>query len=227
MKTLKALILTSALVGTMAAPAYAATVTYDSSDIPQTTVPFSTVVTLPEFNTSLGTLTGVELSKHFIGEISVQIFNFTGVPQDYTNATASIPLTVSTVIDNVIWTENDVLSVTSTSGTVWPGFNTVGVQTATLSEFVNPIPPLDFADFEGLGGINIPFSVVAGAGTYTGTAYPGVFFGGSATVGGYLDVTYTYTTGVPEASTWAMLGAGFAAIGFVGFRRGKAERYMI
>ncbi len=31
----------------------------------------------------------------------------------------------------------------------------------------------------------------------------------------------TYTSGVPEASTWVMMLAGFAGLGFVGYRRNK------
>ena len=30
-------------------------------------------------------------------------------------------------------------------------------------------------------------------------------------------------SGVPEPSTWAMLGIGFAAMGFIGFRRTRAR----
>jgi hypothetical protein len=33
--------------------------------------------------------------------------------------------------------------------------------------------------------------------------------------------TFSYTSGVPEVSTWAMMLAGFAGIGFIGYRRGK------
>jgi PEP-CTERM motif len=32
------------------------------------------------------------------------------------------------------------------------------------------------------------------------------------------------TSGVPEPSTWAMLGVGFAVMAFVGFKRRKGER---
>jgi hypothetical protein len=38
--------------------------------------------------------------------------------------------------------------------------------------------------------------------------------------------TYYFTTNVPELSTWAMFGIGFAGIGLVGLsRRGKGSRY--
>jgi len=43
---------------------------------------------------------------------------------------------------------------------------------------------------------------------------------GSLANGAYL--TITTTTGVPEASTWAMMLAGFAGLGFVGYRRNNA-----
>jgi hypothetical protein len=37
-----------------------------------------------------------------------------------------------------------------------------------------------------------------------------------------------FTTGVPESSTWAMLGIGFAGIGLVGMsKRRKISRYAV
>jgi hypothetical protein len=36
---------------------------------------------------------------------------------------------------------------------------------------------------------------------------------------GYTDSTVALTTGVPEAETWAMMGLGFAALGFATYRR--------
>jgi hypothetical protein len=40
--------------------------------------------------------------------------------------------------------------------------------------------------------------------------------------------TYYFTTNVPELSTWAMFGIGFAGIGLVGLsRRGKGSRYAL
>ena len=35
--------------------------------------------------------------------------------------------------------------------------------------------------------------------------------------------TSSFAPSVPEASTWAMMGLGFAALGFAGFRRRKAR----
>jgi hypothetical protein len=33
---------------------------------------------------------------------------------------------------------------------------------------------------------------------------------------------FSYTSAVPELSTWAMMLAGFGALGFAGYRRNKA-----
>jgi len=35
----------------------------------------------------------------------------------------------------------------------------------------------------------------------------------------------SYTSGVPEASTWVMMLAGFAGLGFVGYRRNKVVNF--
>jgi fibro-slime domain-containing protein len=72
-----------------------------------------------------------------------------------------------------------------------------------------------------LGGIH-------GAGTTTSySVLPGnyemeVYYADRHTVAAYLDLSISgdYTTDVPEASTWAMMLAGFAGLGFAGFRRG-------
>jgi hypothetical protein len=35
----------------------------------------------------------------------------------------------------------------------------------------------------------------------------------------------TYTSGVPETSTWAMMLLGFAGLGFAGYRRAKSTSF--
>jgi hypothetical protein len=37
-----------------------------------------------------------------------------------------------------------------------------------------------------------------------------------------LNVQFNPVSGVPEVSTWAMMLAGFAGLGFVGYRRNKS-----
>ena len=65
-------------------------------------------------------------------------------------------------------------------------------------------------------------------GFYSGTAAPGVAFTGTAETGGAFDLVYTYTSPIPEASTWAMLGLGLAGLGFAGFHSSrKSARFAI
>ena len=49
-----------------------------------------------------------------------------------------------------------------------------------------------------------------------------VYFADRHTTAAYLDLSISgnYTTDVPEVSTWAMMLAGFAGLGFAGYRRG-------
>ena len=40
----------------------------------------------------------------------------------------------------------------------------------------------------------------------------------------YNDTSFVFTSGVPEASTWAMMLIGFAGMGFVAYRRARGNR---
>ena len=72
-------------------------------------------------------------------------------------------------------------------------------------------------------------SITLGAGTYTLNAYgaEGCCDGGTQgqylTPGGTVWKDFT-TTAVPETSTWTMMLAGFASLGFAGYSRTKKER---
>jgi hypothetical protein len=43
----------------------------------------------------------------------------------------------------------------------------------------------------------------------------------------YLEVTLPFTSGIPEPSTWAMMGVGFVGLGFAGFRRARQSAVSI
>jgi hypothetical protein len=60
------------------------------------------------------------------------------------------------------------------------------------------------------------YKVVFGVTNWGDTIYDSGLAFASVTSGG------TPITGVPEASTWAMMLAGFAGLGFLGYRRNKA-----
>ena len=216
MKTLKTLALAAAALGATALSAQAATETF-THDIAQTATPFTDTFTLPAFDPALGTLTGVEVSRDWSGAAGVSIYNATGVTQTFTNATASNPVSVSITLSGLTWTGTDTLTAAVASGTLAPGVNNFPGLPFTSSTLGNPIPPLSLADFEG-AALTIPFVVTGGTGSYSGTSVPGVYFGGSATVGGAVDIEYTYSKTVPEPATWAMMGLGFAGLAFAGYR---------
>ncbi len=113
-------------------------------------------------------------------------------------------------------------------------FVNLGAGHYTVSYYYSPRPGVG-ADSNGIGlsiGTTALDSITGtGAGntvwqlrsvTFTTTGGPLTFsaFGNSEGVGGYLD-SITISA-VPEASTWAMLIAGFGMVGFAARRRGRA-----
>jgi hypothetical protein len=215
MNTLKTLALTAAMVATMALPAYAGTKTLtETANIPIAATPFTYNFTLPAFNTALGTLTGLDLDLTVTATASVQVDNLDGVSHPFSNATASIPLTVTGPAG---------LFVTATynagpfSGTAAPGLNILPGTKGTASNSTS-VGSADFSHYEGSTPIALSYLADAPYGSYGGSGAPSVlFFGGSASAGGTFEVAYTYAA-VPEPATWAMMSLGFAGIGVTAFR---------
>ncbi len=58
----------------------------------------------------------------------------------------------------------------------------------------------------------------------TGAPYDGALFGPGGAHNYYTYGDSLTLTAVPEPSTWAMLGLGFAALGFAGYRKARAPR---
>jgi hypothetical protein len=210
------LLATSAL-GT---PSQAASVTYDSSVVPLQSIPFSYVLSLPKFDPSLGTLTGVTLSVDASVLGMVQIFNISGTTKSFTNATASVPMT-ATGPGGVVATTTATAVVAS--GTAAPGLNSYP-PVLGLSQGLAPVAPVNFGLYEGVGTFNGTLAVTAASGTFGGTGGGGsLFFGGTAEAGGAINVEYTYTPSVvPEPTSMALLGIGMTS--FLAFRRFFSKR---
>jgi hypothetical protein len=62
------------------------------------------------------------------------------------------------------------------------------------------------------------------SGTLKDTLAPGAYYYEVSAVATGLNGNALAVSAIPELQTWAMLGLGFAALGFVGFARGKRER---
>lgn len=214
-------VLAVAIIGaaiTAPACALAATTITETENIASSPVPYTDTFTLPSFNTSLGTLQSVEYVLSDQTTVTVLVNNGNGVTENFTDASASFPLSVTgpgelSVADTVTQTVASG-SVAANSQGSYPGPLVTDTQTATfttgLSSFESGVP------------LNLFFSADAGSGSYSGNAEGNVLFGGSAVTGGTFQVLYTYASAVPEPATWAFLMLGIGGIGAATRSRRKA-----
>src|SRR5471032_1067496 len=85
----------AALVGfAWSAAAQASVISFTHTTTTQA-VPLTDPFFLPGFNPSLGTLTGVTLQLDTTGTAEVDVINISGGPLPFTNATCSIPVTIT------------------------------------------------------------------------------------------------------------------------------------
>jgi hypothetical protein len=183
-----------------------------SQPMPTSSVPFTYTFPLPGFNTSLGTLDAITLALKTTGTVEVDVENLNFSPESFTNATASIPITltgpagVTTTVD---------LSAGPLSGTAAPFFNAFPGLVASATGSVSVLPA-DFVDYEGLGLIG-SVSIDATPGTYLGNSASNVSFGGSATASAVATVSYAYdpsSSTIPEPATMSLLGGALLGISF-------------
>jgi hypothetical protein len=179
---------------------------------PTKSVPFTDTFLLDGFDTSLGTLDAITLTLDTKGTVEVDVINLTGLPQSFTNASAIIPITL-TGPAAVTTTVN--LTAGPFIGTAAPFSNAFPDLRASATSFVSVLPA-DFGFYEGLGLI-VSVAIDAGSGTYSGTAAPDVFFGGSSTADAVTTVSYAYTpstTMIPEPATMSLFGGALLGISF-------------
>lgn len=216
---------------------YAASVTYNT---PLTTLnnDSNTVLTLSKFNTSLGVLTGVNISYYqTLSGVVVQMDNdhtatntgtakVLNVINSFSSSLGSTSLlgpSFTAIVDAAALTVNQSqdFSLSATSGDTVGAFNVTG-----LSDYASWSPGTITRG--GSGDVNDLFEGLyaqSGAGTFTltsNTSYltsatfsgpNGYFQGNTPTANVSASVTYTYTpTVIPEPSTYALLG-GFVALG--------------
>ena len=181
-------------------------------------LPTTASFALPQFNTALGTLTGVSIEFDVQNQGELDIFNFSGGPQTFTNAFATgIPINI---IAPTPGGPTLPVSYSLASGNLVssPPLNQFPGPINNSSLFLNPLPA-DFGAYEGAGTAS--FSISYGNGTFGGSSSaPGgtVFFGGDANSSGTATVTYTYNP-VPEPSSLLLLGLGLLGLFWAVARR--------
>lgn len=213
---------TALFLVTASGAASAAFVDYSAS-IPSGAVPYVSpyVFSLNKFDSSFGTLTGITLTLVSNINAEVDVFNSTGIAQNFTSASAALPITVTS-------TTADTTSVTATatastgSGIAAVGFNAFPGLTSTATALFN-VAASNFSNYIGTSGQTVAFNATAGTGNYSGSAAPGVFFSGSGSAGGNFTIRYTYdepsVSAVPlPAAAWLMV-SGIGAFGAAARRR--------
>jgi hypothetical protein len=208
-RSLIALVLTGILPGAPAILSADVIESFSHTTVDQA-IPFTDTFTLPKFDTSLGTLTGVTLTLAIHGTAEVDVTNPSqSVAMPFSDATATLPVTGTGPDGSFIPLS---LSAGPLSGTAPPGATTGFPGTATDMSNSISIAPANFSFYEGLGSLSASFSTAADNGTFSGSAASGVSFTGSATVGGQLTVTYSFTAATPEPSSIVLAGLGVVGL---------------
>jgi hypothetical protein len=224
MLKLKGLILTgmgvAAMTGTLFARADTITQHWSFTNTGNATDNFSYNL----FDSNLGTLTGVRYRLVDSNTATVQVYNFNGSPQAFTDAKTSVevkifgPPSAHQYID-------DTVSATVASGTAAVGLNNYSGVTAN-HDVTQSFSPINFSIYQiaGGGAAGDQLEESTSAFNSTVTAGSGVLAGGSGTISADLYLYYDYTSSTtPEPGTWALLAAS-ASISAIGIRRRRMVR---
>jgi len=209
-------LMTSALLGSVASIASADTISF-STIVPQETAPYSVPFSLPGFDTTQGTLTGITLSSTVTGESTLQLINFSGSPQNFSNGDVSFPVVVTGPDSTSV---SVTIAATGISGSIGSAFGPYSFPgpTITTSNNVN-VAPANFADYEGTGTFNETFNAANGVGSYSATLPGGVLVGGTVTASEDVTITYTFNSSAPEPAPMSLLGFGLTGLVLIGRKK--------
>jgi hypothetical protein len=186
---------------------------------PTTDFGFTDNFTLTSFDTNLGALTGITIDLVSTGTANVSVINISGSANTFSDATVSIPLTVSgpAGITPLVTITGD----GPVAGTVGSGFGPyIFTGVPTTSSATENVDAGLFSEFESVGPVALNFSAAAETGTFGGSG-TGVLFSGTGDISAVTSITYTYTpnTVTPEP---ALLGVVSLCLGGVVLFRRKS-----
>jgi len=198
------------------------TVNYASSGAPYV-VPSSGTNTytfgLPQFNPALGILQDVVLTLTSYDEANVVLYNISNVSQNYSAASATIPVAVNLSLAGLGTLTTNTASFAN--GSVGAGLTTLSGSVVMVQQSLTLNSSL--LAYVGTGNQSFTVGVPAEIGHYSMTASgpnpSSLFVGGSASTYGNIQVKYDYAavSPVPEPGTLSL--CALAAVAGVVFRR--------
>jgi len=185
-------------------------------------IPYNLTCDVPQFDSTTGILTGVTFQIVSAGGtvLPEQINVNSTSSYTFTNSIATISFTYTGPDSTAV--EVDATS-SACSGTAPAGETNSSCAVTNfsgLSSGLVSVPAADLSEYEGIGAGTVIISASGQLLSASGNGGPGsagqLFFGGTGTIGGTLEVTYTYT---PEPASMALLGGGLIALASLGRKR--------